>query len=169
MPFPAARHTEPNVGATRDKRPDTETCTYAQIGSVLRCCQHEHWQVRANHLRQVQRRNVRAFSEEIVTTPYPRKTDADYPGQRPVPPCSAACPIIEKISQHSEAGVSAAIQPAACSNRTSMEACQTHCNTQPILCNVEHADRGRRIMFRPMEKTKPYSEKIMRHKLSRHV
>jgi len=169
MPFPAARYTEPNVGAARNKRPNIETCAYAQIVSVLRCGQHKHRQVRSNHLRQVQRRNIRAFSEEIVTAPDPRQTDDDHLGQRSIPPCSAACSIIEKISQHSEISVSTAIQPATCSNRASMEACQAHCNTQPILCNVDYVGRGRRIMFRPMEKTKPDFEKIMRHNLSRHV
>ena len=169
MPFPAARHTEPNVGTTRNKRPNIETCAYAQIVSVLRCGQYKHWQVRSNHLRQVQRRNIRAFSKEIVTTPYPRQTDDYHSGQRPIPPCSASCSLVEKISRHSEISVSAAIQSATCSNRTSMEACQADCNTQPILCNVDHVGRGRRIMFRPMEKTKPNSGKIMRHKLSRYV
>lgn len=169
MPFPAARHTEPNVGATRDKRPDIETCAYAQIVSVLWCGQHKLWQVRSNHLRQVQRRNIRAFSEEIVTTPDTRQTNGDHLGQRQIPPCSAACSLVNKISQHSEIGISTAIQSATCSNRTSMEACQADCNTQPILCNVDHVGRGRRSMFRPMEKTKPYFKKIMRHNLSRHV
>ncbi len=169
MPFPAARHTKPNVGATRNKRPDIETCTYAQIGSLLWCGQHEHWQVRSHHLRQIQRRNIRAFFEKIVAPPDARQTDGDHPGQRPIPPCSAACSIAEKISQYSEIGISAAIQPTTCSNRTSMEAYQAHCNAQPILRNIEHLGRGRRIMLRPMEKTKPVSKKIMRHKLSRHV
>ena len=169
VPFPAARDTKPNVGTTRNKRPDIAPCAYAQIGSVLRCGQHEHWQVRSNHLRQVQRRNIRAFSETIIAPPNTRQTDGDHPGQCPIPPCGAACSIVGKISQNSEIGISAAIQPATCSNRASMEACQAHCNTQPILCNVAHVDRGRRIMFRPMEKTKPDSDKIMRHNLSRHV
>lgn len=169
VPFPAARDTKPNVGTTRNKRPDIAACAYAQIGSVLRCGQHEHWQVRSNHLRQVQRRNIRAFSETNIAPPNTRQTDGDHPGQCPIPPCGAACSIVGKKSQNSEIGVSAAIQPATCSNRASMEACQAHCNTQPILCNVDHVDRGRRIMFRPMEKTKPDSDKIMRHNLSRHV
>jgi len=169
VPFPAARDTKPNVGTTRNKRPDIAACAYAQIGSVLRCGQHEHWQVRSNHLRQVQRRNIRAFSETIIAPPNTGQTDGDHPGQCPIPPCGAACSIVGEISQNSEIGVSPAIQLATCSNRASMEACQAHRNTQPILCNVEHVDRCRRIMFQPMEKTKPDSDKIMRHNLSRHV
>jgi len=169
MPFPAARHTKPNVGATRNKRPDIETCAYAQIGRVLRRGQREHWQVHSDHLRQVQRGNIRTFSEKIIAPPNTRQTDGNHPGQRSIPPCGAACSIVEKISQHSEIGVSAAIQPTTCSDRAGMEACQAHCNAQPILRNVEHVGGGSRIMLRPMEKTKSDSEKIMRHKLSRHV
>jgi len=169
MPFPAARHTKQNVGATRNKRPYIETCAYAQIGGVLRCSQHEHWQVRLDYLRQVQCRNIRAFSEEIIAPPNTRQTNGDHPGQRPIPPCSAACSTVEKISQYSAIGVSPAIQPATCSNRASMEARQAHCNTQPILYNVVRVGGGRRIMLRPLEKTKPDSKKIMRHNLSRYV
>jgi len=140
VPFPAARDTKPNVGTTRNKRPDIAPCAYAQISSVLRCGQHEHWQVRSNHLRQVQRRNIRVFSETIIAPPYTRQTDGDHPGQCTIPPCGTACSIAGKISQNSEIGVPAAIQPTTCSNRASMEACQANCNTQPILCNVEYVD-----------------------------
>lgn len=169
MPFPAARDAKSNVGATRNKRPDIETCTHAQIGSMLRCSQYKHRQVRSKHLREVQRRDIRAFSEKSIAPSNTRQTAGDYLGQCPIPPRSAACSNAKKILQHSEIGVSAAIQPTTCSNRTSLEACQAYCNTQPILCNAGHVDRGSRIMFRPMEKTKSHLKTIMRHNLGRHV
>jgi len=169
MPLPATRNSTTDVDATGDKRPSIEACPYAQIGSLLRSGKCKDWQVSSFHMRQVQCRNIQDFPEKAVALSHTRQAHSDSFRQCPIPSCSAACTVSEKISSRPKIGVLAAIQPTVSSNRTSMEACPASCNAQPVFCNIKCTCRGCRFMLRPMEKTKSHITEIMRHKLSRYV
>lgn len=169
MPLPTTRDSTTDVDTAGNKRSYIEACSHAQIGSLLRSSKCEDGQVSSFHLRQVQRRNLQDFPEKVVAMSLTRQAYGDSFGQCPIPPCSVACTVSEKISPCNKVGVLAAIQSTVGSDRTSMEACQASCDTQPIFCNAIRDCRGRRFMLRPMEKTKSYITEIMRHKLSRYV
>lgn len=169
MPFPTTRYSTTDVDTTGNKRPSIETCSYTQIGSLLRSSKCEDWQVCSIHLRQVQCRNLQGFPDKGVAMSPTRQAYGDSFGQCPIPPCDSACTVSEKISPCNKVGVLAAIQSTTGSDRTSMEGCPACCDTQPVFCNAIRACRGCRFMLRPMEKTKSRITEIMRHKLSRYV
>lgn len=145
MPLPTTRHSTTNVAATGNKRPCVKACSYAQIGSLLWSSKCEDGQVSSFHLRQVQCRNLQGFPEKVVAMSPTRQAHGNSSGQCPIPPCGAACTVSEKISLCNKIGVLAAIQSTVGSYRTSMEACQASCDTQPVFCNAIRACRGSRF------------------------
>jgi hypothetical protein len=147
MPLPATRNSTTDVGSTEDKRPSIEACPDAQIGSLLRSSKCEDWQVSSFYMRQVQCRNIQDFPKKIVAMPHTRQSHSDSFGQCPIPPCSIACTISDKISSRSQIGIFAAIQSTVSSNRASMEACPAACYAQPVFCIIKCACRGCRFML----------------------
>ena len=98
MPFPTTRYSTTDVDTTGNKRPSIETCSYTQIGSLLRSSKCEEWQVCSIHLRQVQCRNLQGFPDKGVAMSPTRQAYGDSFGQCPIPPCDSACTVSEKIS-----------------------------------------------------------------------
>lgn len=153
MPFPATRHTVPNVGATGGQRPGAVPCAHAQVGGLLRGGELEDGQIRLLDVREIRRTNIRNLPEETVAAPLARQAHGHRARQCPIPPCHIVGAPVTQIPQGVDPAVLAAIQPATGSHRTGLEAGAAVGYTQPILCHLGRIALRSRIMFRLLEKT----------------
>jgi hypothetical protein len=153
MPFPATRHTVPNVGSSGGQRPGANSCTYAQVRGLLWGGQLEDRQIRSLDVRKIRRRHVRVFPEETAATPLAWETHGCGAGQRPIPPRNIVGTPAAQIPQGVNPAVPAAIQPATGSCRADLEAGAAARHTQPVLRHLGRIAPRSRIMFRLVEKT----------------
>jgi len=169
MPFPAARYTNPDVDTTGNERPCIAACSYAQICCLFRCGELKKRQVRSCYMRQVQCGIIRVFPQGAAAISHAQQAHGDNHRQCSIPPCGAASAFFEEISSCPKVGILAAIQPAACADRTSLEARTATCDTQPVFCHAKRTCRSCNVMLRQMEKTESHIAEIMRHNIRRYV
>lgn len=169
MPLPAAWHKVPDVGTTRDQGSGVDACADPQVSGLLWRGQSEHRQVYSLHLREVRRRHIRGLSEEALAASFPSQAHGDCAGQRQIPPCRASQTPALEISRRSFLAVSAAIQSAAGTYRTSLEISPPLGNTQSVLRHTGRSPSRSLNMLRPLENSKLDTSKIMRHYLRRYV
>jgi len=169
MPFPATRHTVPDVGAARGQRPGADPCAHAQVGGLLRGGQFEDWQIRPLDVREIRRSYIRNLPEETVAAPLARQAHGHRARQCPIPPCHIAGAPVAQIPQSVGPAVLAAIQPATGSYRAGLEIGAASGYTQQVLRHLGRIALRSRIMFRLVEKTECGAVQIMRHYLRRYV
>lgn len=153
MPLPAARFTSPHVDTARNQGSSFTACTDSQIRGVLWRGEFKHWQICSRYVRRVQCRNVPGFSQEIIAAPLSRQTHGNRAGQRQISPRHIAGAISAQIPQRPEIAVLAAVQSATCTCRTGLEARQTNCNAQPVLCNACRSARCGRNLLQSLAKS----------------
>lgn len=169
MPFPAARHTVPDVGAAGSQRPGAVPCAHPQVGGLLRGSELKVGQIRPFYVREIRRPHVRNLPEETVAAPLARQAHGHRTRQCPIPPCHIVGAAIAQIPQRIDAAVLAAIQPTTGSKRASLETGAETGHTQPVLRHIGRIALRSRVMFRLVEKTEYGAMQIMRHHLRRYV
>ena len=122
MPFPTTRHTVPDVGAPGGQRPGAIPCAHAQVGGLLRGGEFEDWQIRPLNVREIRRTHVRTLPEKAVAAPLTRQAYVHRARQCPIPPCHIIGAPVTQIPEGIDPAVFAAIQPATCLHRASLEA-----------------------------------------------
>lgn len=153
MPFPATRHTVPDVGAAGDQRPGAVPRTHAQIGGLLWGCELEDWQIRPFDVREIRRAHIRNISKEAAAAPLARQAHGHRARQRPIPPCHIVGTPVAQIPQSAGLAVLAAIQPATGSHRAGLETGAAAGHTQPVLRHLGRIALRSRIMFQLLAKT----------------
>lgn len=169
MPFPATRHTVPDVGSAGGQRPGAFPCAHAQVGGLLRCGEFEDWQIRPLDVREIRRPHIRNLPKETVAAPLARQAHGHRARQCPIPPCHIVGTLVMQIPQDVDPAVLAAIQPATGSRRAGLETGAASGYTQPVLRHIGRFAMCSRVMFRLVEKTECGTVQIMRHYLRRYV
>lgn len=152
MPFPATRHTVPNVGAAGSKRPGAFPCAHPQVGGMLRGSKPEDGQIRQLDVREIRRTHIRNIPEEIVAAPLARQAHGHRARQCAIPPCHIVGATVAQIPQGADPAVLAAIQPAIGSHRAGLETGAEDVYTQPVLRHSGRIALRSRIMFRLLAK-----------------
>ena len=153
MPFPATRHTVPDVGAARGQRPGAIPCPHPQIGGMLRGGKLEDWQIRPLNVREIRRPHIRNVLEETVAAPLARQAHGHRTRQCTIPPCDIVGAAVTQIPQGADPAIFAAIQPATGSHRAGLETGAAAGYTQQVLRHLGGIALRSRIMFRLLAKT----------------
>ena len=169
MPFPATRHTVPDVGAARGQRPGADPCAHAQVGGLLRGGEFEDWQIRPLNVREIRRPHVRNLPEKAVAAPLTRQAHGHRARQCPIPPCHIIGAPVTQTPEGIDPAVLAAIQPATGPHRAGLETGTAAGHTQQVLCHIGRIALRSRNVFRMVEKTERSAVQIMRHYLRRYV
>ena len=169
MPLSTARFASTHVDTARNQGSGLAACADPQIRGVLRGGEFKHRQVCARHVQRVQCRNVPGLSQEIIAAPLSRQTHGGRAGQRQISPRRFAGTFPAQIPQGVEIVVPAAVQSAARTDRTSLEARPTNRHSQSLFCNTRRSSRCGRNLFQSLAKTQSGAAQIMRHYLRRYV
>lgn len=153
MPFPAAWHPMPDVGAAGDQGSRIGPCAHPQVGGLFWRSQPHQRQIHLLHVREVRCPDVRGLPEKAVAASFARQAHGHRAGQRPIPPCRVAGAVAAEIPQGTYAALSTAIQPATGPHRTGLETRPPHGNAQPLLPDIERTARRSRAMLRPLAET----------------
>jgi len=153
MPFPATRHTVPDVGAAGGKRPGAFPCAHPQVGGMLRGSKLEDWQICPLDVREIRRPHIRNIPEEIVAAPLARQAHGHRARQCTIPPCHIVSATVTQILQGVGPTVLTAIQSATRSHRAGLETGTAAGYTQPVLRHLGRIALRSRIMFRLLAKT----------------
>ena len=153
MSLSTARLPSTHVDTARNQGSGLATCADPQIRGVLWRGEFKHRQVCACNVQRVQCRNVPGLSQEIIAAPLSRQTHGDCAGQRQISPRRFADTFPAQIPQGVEIVVPAAVQPAARTDRTSLETRSTNRHSQPLLCNTRRSSRCGRNLFQSLAKT----------------
>jgi hypothetical protein len=150
MSLPTARFALSHVGTAGNQGPHLAACADPQVGGVLRRRQFGYRSVRTHDVPDLQRRNVPHFPQAIAAP-----TNAGTANDRRARQCpissrktpghlsSSSCPTIAPAFP-------AALQPATCSNRASLEADTAPRDSQPLLRNASRRAAGRQRLLRSM-------------------
>ena len=152
MPFPAAWHALPNVGAAGVERPGAIACAHSQVDGLLRGRQLAFRKIRIFPERAIRCGDVRSVSEKTLAASLTRYAHGDRAGQCPIPPCHFTGPAVTQIQESVDLAVSATVQPTIGSSRACVEAGTSLGDTQSVLPHLGRIGFCRRVMFRPVEK-----------------
>ena len=153
MPLSAARFASTYVDTARNQGSGLAACADPQIRGVLWRGEFKHRQVCARHVQRVQCRNVPGLSQEIIAAPLSRQTHGGCAGQCQISPRRVAGTFPAQIPQGAGIVVPAAVQSAARTDRTSLEARPTNRHAQPVLCDTRRSARCGRNLFQSLAKT----------------
>ena len=169
MPLPTARFASTHVDTARNQRSSLAACADPQIHSMLWRGEFKHRQICAHYVQRVQCRNVPGISQKIIAPSLSRQTHGGRAGQRQISPRRVAGAFPAQVPQGVEIVVPAAVQSAARTDRTSLEARPTNRHSQSLLCNTRRSSRCGRKLFQSLAKTQRGAAQIMRHYLRRYV
>ena len=153
MPLSTARFASTHVDTARNQGSSLAACADPQIRGVLRGGELKHRQVCACHVQRVQCRNVPGIPQETIAAPFSRQAHGGRAGQRQISPRRVAGTFPAQIPQGAEIVVPAAVQSAARTDRTSLEARPTNRHSQPVLCDTRRSSRCGRNLFQSLAKT----------------
>jgi hypothetical protein len=169
MSLPATRLALSHVGAARNQGPHLAACVNPQVRRLLWRRQLGYWSVRSHDVRDFQRRHLPELSPASAAPAHSGTARDAGTGQRSLSSRDPLGAILAPPRSTSAAGVSAAIQPATGTDRTSLEADPAPRDAQPVLRNASRSAHCRQRLLRPLAQTKQGAASIMLHYLRRCV
>ncbi|SRR6266404_640567 len=150
MSLPTARFALSHVGTAGNQGPHLAACADPQVGGLLRRRQLGNRSVRTHDVSDLQRRDFPHFPQALAAPTNARTANDRRARQCPIssrktpgPLSSSPCPTVAPAFP-------AALQPAARSDRASVEADTAPRNSQPLLRNASRRAAGRQRLLRSL-------------------
>jgi len=169
MSLPTTRLALSHVGTAGNQGSNLAACADPQVRCLLWRRQLAQWSVRSHDVHDFQRRHVPEFSQAPAAPTDTRAAHDAGAGQRSLSSRDPLGAIFAQPRSKSTALVSAAIQPATGSDRTSLEAHPAPRNAQPVLRNASRSAQSRQRLLRWLAPTKQSATSTMLHYLRRCV
>lgn len=169
MSLPATRFALSHVGTAGNQGPHLAACADPKVRGLFRCRQFGHRSVRTHDVPDLQRRNIPELSQAAAAPKDSRATHDPRTRQRPLSSCTPLGCILAPPCARSAATVSAALQPATCPDRASLETHPALGNAQPLLRNASRSAESRQRLLRSLAPTEPSAAPSMLHYLRRCV
>jgi hypothetical protein len=151
MPLPATRLALSHVGTAGNQGPHLAACADPKVRGLLR------------------RRNVPALSQTAAAPKDLRTTHAPRARQRPLSSGTTLGLVFAPPCLRSAAAVSAALQPATCPDRASLETGPAPGDAQPLLRNASRSAESCHKVLRSLAPTEHCVAPLMLHYLRRYV
>ena len=153
MSLPATRFALPHVGAAGNQRPHPAACADPQVRGVFRRRQLGHGPVRAHDVPHLQRRHFPELPQKAAAPAESRKANDPRTGQCPISSCDTPGSFPTPTCPPTAAAVSAALQPAARSDRASLEADPAPGNSQSLLRNPSRSTECGQCLLQSLAST----------------
>jgi hypothetical protein len=169
MPFPATRLALSHVGTAGNQGPHLAARADPKVRGLLRRRQFGHRSVRTHDVRDLQRRNVPELSEAAAAPKDLRTTHDPRARQRPLPSRTTPGHVFAPPCSGPAAAVSAALQPATCPDRASLETGTAPGDAQSLLRNASRSAESCHRLLRSLAPTEHSVASPMLHYLRRYV
>jgi hypothetical protein len=169
MPFPATRHSQPYVGATRGQGPRDCPRTNPSLHGVLWGYMPPQRSIGQQSYAKVQCCHLCRVLTPHYPTPTTEQAHGPDPGQCPVPSRQNPQALASQASKIAYAVVSPAVQPGTQSDREGLETGTSPCYPQSILLNTGRSRRCRQGTTCSMGTPQFPVASLMRHHLRRCV
>lgn len=163
MPFPATRHADAYVGASRDQGPRAAPRADAQVGGLFRSGERVNGPVRSLPLSEIRCPHLPGVPQEVVAPPFENQAHGDRARQRPVPPRRLVGPPATQVPTSPHAAVPAPILTAPRPDRAGVEARTALGHPQPVFRHPGCTARHRRRVLQPMEQAQSSTATAMLH------